>query len=710
MADGTPTRSMSLVPYQPAESRAIVLRHGSAVVVYDEQSKQLSLRNDSSSGALERTNRCPYCHQSVPQGTDHALDDDYNNTRNDLHSDNYESTNDPDDLMERHSSQQESEATFINPDYFRMLHETSSISSASPSSSRPPSPHQYEDALTTNRSRSNARPPSSHNRHISPSPVSSSSYRTESVLTEDSTTAPVLARPPIFNRRRLFDRRTTPPSPHSISATAFSPGYFKRFFIDEGELGKGGKGVVLLVKHVLDGVSLGHFACKRVPVGDDHEWLEKVLQEVQLLQTLSHQNLVSYRHVWLEEFKPTRFGPSVPYAFILQQYCNSRDLHKYIMSGAQSKLTKEQMKEHMRRRSKGQLEPPIALKGPRRLPFDEIYSFFKDITSGINHLHANGFIHRDLKPSNCLLHRTGTKIRVLVSDFGEVQGAGALRKSTGATGTVSYCAPEVLKPSSSGGGLGNFTKKSDVFSLGMIVYFMCFARLPYDNADVLNEENEDLARLRDEITSWSGFDESQRERNDLPERLYLFLNRLLALAPASRPSTEEILRNIRSDSVSAAAGPIPSPPLLDKVNPRITRADTPPPPPPVLVLPRVSTTTSVHRALARPQVRIAARLALFGAKAWSLQRPCTPFAYNPTVGYPLLFLASLDLVRTRPVGLGRGSGNNFSLVLLVVHIVVWVFAGRWGVLCVLPIEGNTIGGEDPYLTLKRTHIVDVGSG
>lgn len=40
-----------------------------------------------------------------------------------------------------------------------------------------------------------------------------------------------------------------------------------RFFVEETELGRGGKGVVLLVKHVLDGVSLGLFACKRVPVG-----------------------------------------------------------------------------------------------------------------------------------------------------------------------------------------------------------------------------------------------------------------------------------------------------------------------------------------------------------------------------------------------------------------------------------------------------------
>jgi hypothetical protein len=85
---------------------------------------------------------------------------------------------------------------------------------------------------------------------------------------------------------------------HGISETAFSPNYFEKFFVEERELGRGGRGVVLLVKHMLDGVTLGHFACKRVPIGDDHAWLEKVLIEVQLLQTLSHQNLVSYRHVW----------------------------------------------------------------------------------------------------------------------------------------------------------------------------------------------------------------------------------------------------------------------------------------------------------------------------------------------------------------------------------------------------------------------------
>jgi hypothetical protein len=44
---------------------------------------------------------------------------------------------------------------------------------------------------------------------------------------------------------------------HGIQRDSFSPNYFKRFFREEKELGRGGKGVVLLVRHELDGVTLG---------------------------------------------------------------------------------------------------------------------------------------------------------------------------------------------------------------------------------------------------------------------------------------------------------------------------------------------------------------------------------------------------------------------------------------------------------------------
>jgi serine/threonine protein kinase len=398
-------------------------------------------------------------------------------------------------------------ASFASPEYFRMLHHSLP---GSVESSGPPSPHRR---LTQ---------PIWSGRGTPPTPLRGAEF--------------------------VASSPASPPSPNGISATAFSPNYFERFFVEERELGRGGKGVVLLVKHILDGVSLGHFALKRIPVGDDHQWLEKVLVEVQLLQHLSHQNLVSYRHVWLEDVKLSNFGPSIPCAFVLQQYCNMGDLHNYIYKFSKQKTTKEELKQRMRRMSKNEVEPPKDFNVPRKLQFEEIYSFFKDITSGLNHLHVNGYIHRDLKPSNCLLHDTGKDIRVLVSDFGEVQAENVIRRSTGATGTVSYCAPEVVRIEQSTGAYGNFTTKSDIFSLGMILYFLCFAQLPYRNADHLNEENEDIDLLRDEIATWAGLEDQKSMRPDLPDKLYRFLRRLLSLNPNNRPTAEEILHGIKTGS------------------------------------------------------------------------------------------------------------------------------------------------------------------
>lgn len=120
-----------------------------------------------------------------------------------------------------------------------------------------------------------------------------------------------------------------------------------------------------------------------------------------------------------------------------------------------------------------------------------------------------------------------------------------MRKSTGSTGTISYCAPEVLKQDQFGN-YGNFSTKSDIFSLGMILYFMCFGRLPYKSADSFQEDTEDVDTLRVEISEWSGFQEERRERPELPVPLYSFLKRLLAIDPADRPGANEILEGIQT--------------------------------------------------------------------------------------------------------------------------------------------------------------------
>ncbi|KAK5113359.1 hypothetical protein LTR62_003458 [Meristemomyces frigidus] len=349
---------------------------------------------------------------------------------------------------------------------------------------------------------------------------------------------------PSTSRSAFEEGATSSPGTGEISSSAFSPGYFKQFFVERAILGKGGNGVVMLIEHVMDGISLGQFACKRIPVGNNHSWLEKVLIEVKLLQRMPHRNLVQYHWVWLEDHKTTRFGPSVPCLWILQEYCTGGDLHKHVLGPQELPSTTETLKARARRKSKGDAEPPKELRGLSRLTFEDIFSYFKDITTGLHHLHSKGYIHRDLKPSNCLLQHDSGKTRVLISDFGEVQAAGAKRASSGATGTISYCAPEVLKREGAEGKYGDFSTKSDIFSLGMIVYFMCFGRLPYMNADGIDEDTEDIDLLRAEIAEWPGFNDETRARPDLPEQLYKFLRQLLSLNPSERPSTEEILKRI----------------------------------------------------------------------------------------------------------------------------------------------------------------------
>lgn len=289
---------------------------------------------------------------------------------------------------------------------------------------------------------------------------------------------------------------------------------------------------------------------------------------------MSHPNLVSYRHVWLENVTLNRFGPPVACAFILQQYCNGGDLLQYILGDLQKETTKEELKAQMRRRSRGQTERPKNLR--RWLSFEEIYSLFRDITSGLAYLHGASYIHRDLKPSNCLLHREGAKITCLISDFGEVQSEGGIRKSTGATGTISWCAPEVLRADATGR-YGNFTTKSDIFSLGMILYFMCFGRLPYANADAVHEELEDIDLLRAEITDWKGFTDEKRERPDLPPELYGLLKRLLDTEPLNRPSAAEVLAAMKNETPFEGASWLPQSPNhpLSPSSGRVQNLDSP---------------------------------------------------------------------------------------------------------------------------------------
>ncbi|RKO98750.1 hypothetical protein CXG81DRAFT_15493, partial [Caulochytrium protostelioides] len=117
---------------------------------------------------------------------------------------------------------------------------------------------------------------------------------------------------------------------HDLPADLLNAGYYDRFFVEQRRLGRGAGGSVFLCQHMLDGIVLGHFAVKTVPVGESRRWLAKTLGEVHLVQGLRHPNIIAYKHAWLEHRQLTRFGPPVPCLFILMEYANGGNLEEYL--------------------------------------------------------------------------------------------------------------------------------------------------------------------------------------------------------------------------------------------------------------------------------------------------------------------------------------------------------------------------------------------
>lgn len=112
-------------------------------------------------------------------------------------------------------------------------------------------------------------------------------------------------------------------------------------------------------------------------------------------------------------------------------------------------------------------------------------SVMYQLGSGIKYLHDYGVLHRDLKPENIMLSDTTEKATVKIMDFGLSKIMGPQEKVADGFGTLSFVAPEVLirQP---------YNKQIDIWSLGVILYYMLSGTLPFDDE---NDNEEVIAKM-----------------------------------------------------------------------------------------------------------------------------------------------------------------------------------------------------------------------
>ncbi|MDP5273369.1 Stk1 family PASTA domain-containing Ser/Thr kinase [Chengkuizengella axinellae] len=162
----------------------------------------------------------------------------------------------------------------------------------------------------------------------------------------------------------------------------------------------------------------------------DEDFIRRFRREAQSAASLSHPNVVNIYDVGQEE-----------------------DIHYIVMEYIEGSNLNEEIK--------------------RRAPFqvDEAIHIACQICDALEHAHQNQIIHRDIKPHNILIGKNG---RVKVTDFGIARAATSseITQTGSVLGSVHYFSPEHAKGVTQGA-------KSDLYSLGIVLYQMLTNKLPF---------------------------------------------------------------------------------------------------------------------------------------------------------------------------------------------------------------------------------------
>jgi serine/threonine protein kinase len=200
------------------------------------------------------------------------------------------------------------------------------------------------------------------------------------------------------------------------------------------ELGKGAMGIVYLAKDPAIGRLVAIKTIRGGSAGDEEdtqEFRERFVREAQTAGILSHPNIVTIHDIGED--------PDTRTSYIAMEYIEGKNIK--MLLGEKTKF-----------------------------PFDQVCEIVAEVADALDYAHRKGIIHRDVKPANIIITTDG---KVKITDFGIAKIASSNLTTTGQfLGTPNYMSPEQVSGSPVDG-------RSDLFSLGVVLYEMLTSRKPF---------------------------------------------------------------------------------------------------------------------------------------------------------------------------------------------------------------------------------------
>ena len=219
------------------------------------------------------------------------------------------------------------------------------------------------------------------------------------------------------------------------------------------------------------------------------------LLEIDILQNLNHPNIIKLKEAF-KCHKPNRC------INIITEYCEYGDL-LHLIENQNGNFLSENL----------------------------ILDIFTQIVIGINYIHNHNIIHRDIKPQNIFLTKNNikdinSKFFIKIGDFGiSKKLKGNCKYGSTFVGTCSYMSPEMIENK-------RYTIKTDIWSLGVLLYELCCLKKPFISRKINN--------LFEKI--------KKCKIKKIPDiyslNLYNLIKSLLQVDENKRPTAQEIMNNV----------------------------------------------------------------------------------------------------------------------------------------------------------------------